>query len=236
MKIRTYISIFAFLAIVASCSKGFESHQLSPYTSSRFLYSDEMHDTIRFITFDSWKVDALDKWIAVDGQNSMNIVYNEMKQYDIRVPLNVEPNSGTRTRIGYVKVNSYEYEFTSPVIQLGILDIRHPQPMVYSYLDRRTGIPDSISVRLRDDKGKATTNYSEFNVKNQWQLTVVDGNDPTWLTLEKTEGPTGLNKVNLSMTDNDKTDERSALLRLVSGKAHTDIIITQAPVPVNEDE
>ena len=114
------------LPLLASCIGDPETHALIPVEESIMLYADQTVDSLRFYTFDSWTVTPQEDWITVDGDSHADITYDYMKRYLCRVILNVKPNTTGKTRSGLVLVKSHDYSYSSPLVQLGLLNITHP--------------------------------------------------------------------------------------------------------------
>lgn len=66
-----------------------------------------------------------------------------------------------------------------------------------------------------------------FKTSESWTATVINGRADGWLTFTPTSGLAGGVTLNISSPANDSYDDRSATLRIVSGKNTTDLLVTQ---------
>lgn len=234
-KVKTSLLICSLLSVFTSCVNSPERHELTPVDQSIILYADETIDSLRFFTFDSWTVTPEVDWIKVDGKSHLDIVNDYMVRYFCRVFLTVEPNTTNQTRVGTVLVESYDYSYSAPFVQLGLLKVSHPGYVVDSYLDEQSGIPDVAHYELVD-----SANWTEdsicFKVENNWDLVFV-GEKPEWIDIDKTTDLPGKYKVNLTLVPNEDTENgRETKLRLISDKVSNEIIVRQLPAKKEEEE
>ena len=233
-KPKTLLLACSLLPFFASCISDPETHQLTPVEQSIMLYADQTVDSLRFYTFDSWTVTPQVDWITIDGNSHQNITYDFKKCYLCTAYVKVTPNTTGKTRVGTVLVQSYDYSYSAPFVQLGLLNVSHPTPTVESWLDRQSSIPDVAYYELIDS-AHWTADSICFNVQNNWSLVFADETAPDWLTVEEIPGSKGHNRVNLTLTENTDTEnERKATLRLTSGKVSNLITVRQLPVPKEE--
>ena len=210
-----------------------ETHELSPVGNSAILYADHTVDSLQFYTFDSWTVTPKDNWISVDGDSHMNIIYNYAYRYLCKIFLKIQPNTTGKTRCGTVLVQSYNYSYSAPFVQLGILKITHPAYTVDTYLDEQSGIPEVAHFELVDS-AHWTRDSICFTVQNNWDL-VFDREQPEWVTLDKTTDLRGKYKVNLTLDPNSDTENgRQAKLKLISGEVTNEIVVRQLPAKKEE--
>ena len=66
-----------------------------------------------------------------------------------------------------------------------------------------------------------------FKTSESWTATLINGRADGWLTFTPTSGLAGGVTLNISSPANDSYDDRSATLRIVSGKKTTDLLVTQ---------
>ena len=228
-KLKTLLFSFCLLPFLASCVSDPERHQLTPVEQSIVLYADQTIDSLRFYSFDSWTVTPQVDWITVEGQSHADVTYDYTKCYLNKVILKFKPNTQGKTRSGSVLVQSYEYSYSSPFVQLGLLDIYHPTFTVDSWLNEQSGIPDVAHYELIDS-AHWTNDSICFNVENNWDLEFADETAPDWLSMDKTTDIPGKYRVHLSLTENTDTEnERKATLRLTSGQVSNLISIRQLP-------
>lgn len=231
---KTLLFVCSLLLLLASCIKDPEAHQLIPVESSFVLYADQTTDSVRFYTYDSWTVTPQVDWIAVEGKSHVDFNYNYSKRYLCRVILTFKPNATGRTRTGTVLVQSYDYSYSAPFVQLGLLQVSHPAYTIDSYLNEQSSIPDIAHYELIDS-AHWTSDSICFTVENNWDLKFVDEAAPDWLTLDKTTNLPGKYRVNLTLTPNTDTENaRETKLRLTSGEVSNLITVRQLPAKKKE--
>ena len=237
MKNSRHIQMLAYglLLALASCTSDPETHELTPVVKSIMLYADQTVDSLFFYTFDSWTVTPQEDWISIEGDTHLDIDYDYTKRYLCRVIVSVEPNTTGETRRGTVHVQSHDYSYAAPLVQLGMLDIRHPAYIADPYLDNSQVIPKVARFELTDS-AHWTSDSISFIVENNWDLTFV-GEAPAWLSLDKTTGLRGRHRVQLTLEENtSKEYDREAILRLTSGKVSNIITVRQLRVKKNDEE
>ena len=223
------------LFLIASCDNEPERHQLLPVEQPFVLYADQTTDSLCFYTFDSWTVTPQEEWITIDGDSHMDIKYNYMRNYLCKVMVSLEPNMTGQTRHCSVLVQSHDYSYSSPFVQLGILQLSHPIGTVDTWLDEQSGIPDVAHYELIDS-AHWESDYICFTVHDDWELVFVDGK-PEWLDVDKMTGPSGRFSVNLTLAPNiDTENEREAKLRLTSRGVSNEIVVHQLPAKKEEEE
>ena len=234
-KVKSLLLACSLLSLLASCVNDPERHALTPVGSSIILYADQTVDSLRFYTYDSWTVTPAVDWISVDGDSHLDISYDYSKCYLGRVFLAVEPNTTGKTRYGNVLVQSYDYSYSAPFVQLGMLKVTHPAYTVDSYLDEQSGIPEIAHFELVDS-AHWTEDSICFKVENNWDL-VFEGEQPDWLTLDKQTDLKGKYRVNLTLVPNTDTENgRETTLRLKSGEVSNEIVVRQLPAKKEEEE
>lgn len=233
-RIKILLLAAGILSLVASCNSAPERHQLSPVANSIILYADQTEDSLRFYTYDSWSVTSQNEWIAIQGDSHFEFTYNNMNCYLFKVLVSVEPNKTGKTRHGTVLVKSYEFSYSSPFVQLGVLMLTHPYFTVDSWLDEQSGIPDVAHYELIDSAHWVSDSIC-FTMHDDWSLAYV-GDQPDWLSFDLENGDAGKYKVNLTLTPNtDEENGREAKLRLTSGTVYNDIVVRQLPVKKEEE-
>lgn len=224
------------LSFMASCTSDPDVHELTPVGQSIVLYADQTVDSLRFYTFDSWTVMPQVDWIAVEGNTHLDIDYDYRKRYLCRVILSVLPNTTGQTRKGTVYVQSHEYSYSAPFVQLGMLNITHPDYTADSHLDDTQLIPQSVHFELTDS-ADWTKDFICFTVQNDWDLEFT-GETPDWLSIDKPDvlgRHKGSYTVNITLQENtDPKHGREAELRLTSGKVSNIIKVRQLSAK-NED-
>lgn len=236
MKKNTTISLAfgCILALFASCSSDAEVHQLSPFSASTVHFADQLVDSLQFLTTDSWTAQSQNDWISTKGVTSGTVANSYGTRYFVTVPIEMKPNATGRTRTGSVVVNSHEFSFNMPFVQLGILEITHPAFTAEKWLDVSRGIPAEASFVLTDS-AHWTVDSLCFNVHGNWDLEFAEQPNPDWIAVDKSTDLPGRYKVNLSLTPNTDTGNgREAKLRLttdVSGGERISNTITMRQLP-----
>ncbi len=229
-KTKSLLLACSFFSFLASCVGDPDTHQLTPVEQSIVLYADQTVDSLRFYTFDSWTVTPQVDWISIDGNSHQDITYDYTKCYLCRAYVTVKPNTTGKTRTGTVLVQSYDYSYSAPFVQLGLLNVSHPLPTVDSWLDEQSGIPDVAHYELIDS-AHWTADSICFTVQRNWNLSFVDEATPDWLSVDNIPGfSNGRYRVNLTLTENtDTKNGRQATLRLTSGTVFNLITVRQLP-------
>ena len=234
-KTKTLLLACSLLPFLASCVSDPETHQLVPVEQPIILYADQTVDSLSFYTFDSWTVTPQADWITIDGPSHQDITYDYTKCYLCKAYLKIQPNTTGKSRTGLVLVKSYDYSYSSPFVQLGILNVSHPLPTVDSWLDEQSSIPEVAHYELIDS-AHWTSDSICFTVHNNWSLVFADETAPDWLVVDNTPiFSNGHYRVRLALTENTDTEnERKATLRLTSGKVSNTITVRQLPVSKEE--
>lgn len=233
-KLKTLLLACSLLPLLASCDGEAERHELTPEVSSIIIYADETIDSLRFYTFDSWTVTPQVDWITVEGNTHLDLVHDNSMRYLCRVILNVKPNTTGKTRKGTVLVQSYDYSYSAPFVQLGLFKVSHPLFTADTWLDEQSGIPDVAHYELIDSAHWESDSIC-FTVHSNWNLVFAD-EAPEWLALDNTMGLPGKHRVNLTLVPNTDTENgRETKLRLMGDKVSNEIIVRQLPAKKEEE-
>jgi len=233
-KISSFLLICSLLPFFASCDNEPENHELTPVEQPIILFADQTVDSLLFYTYDSWTVTPQVDWIRVDGNSHVDLPYDYRTPYLCRVFVLVKPNATGRTRTGTVLVQSYEYSYLSPLVQLGLLRVSHPDYIVDSWLDEQSRIPDVAHYELTGN-ARWTSDYISFTVDSNWDLEYADATPPDWISFDKCTGLPGSYRVNLTLKENTDTEKgRKAVLRLTSGEVSNLITVSQLPAEKQE--
>lgn len=236
-KIKSLLLVCSLLPFLASCLKDPEHHQLTPIEGPFVFFADHTIDSLRFYTLDSWTVTPQADWITVEGTSHSEVEYSYMKRYLCRVMLSLKPNTTGQTRVGTVLVQSYEYAYSAPIVQLGILRLSHPGYTVDSWLDEQSRIPDVAHYELIDSAHWEADSIC-FTVEDNWDLVYADETEPDWLWFDKSKssGLAGENlSVHFTLTPNTDTENgREAKLKLTSSGIDNIITVRQLPAKKNE--
>lgn len=211
-----------------SCNFSSEQHQLYIYYPNgvKAIAADQTQDSLRFFTYDSWKLSTTDNWISIVGDASHEIK-NPAALCDVKYDIQLQPNTSKTARLGYVQVRSY-YENPASAIyyQTGWLDIIKPTFKGISFYDEDTKqIPKEVSFTLADSC-QVVSDSLWFSVYNNWTLEYV-GEQVAWVKMDRNQGKAGENKVYLTFEPNEATEDRQTVVRLTSGPCSTDMTIKQ---------
>lgn len=233
-RIKTSLLVCSLLSL-AACVNSPEVHQLTPIEQPFILYADQTLDSLRFYTFDSWTVTSQADWITIKSDAHGEFNYDYMKRYLCKVFVSMKPNTTGRTRYSTVLVQSYDYSYSSPFVQLGLLNVSHPIDSVDTWLDKQSRIPDEAHFELVDS-AHWTSDSICFTVENNWELKFV-GEPQPWLSFDKDTDLPGKYKVNLTLVENTDTENgREAMLCLTSGDVSNNILVRQLPAKKQEEE
>ena len=230
----------ACLSFFSSCKKSDpENHCLyvvypDPY---KILYADQEEDSLIFETFDSYEaLSNQPDWITITAGASYVVNYDPRNFYSFKTLLSFSPNTTSKTRVGAVQVNSYEFSSAAIYYQYGFLNINHPDPTL-NYSDAFGAyIPESATYEL-EIAADAESDSICFTVANTWTLEFSADADQTWLTLDKTSGEKNHNNVTIRLTQNsDEVNARTTSLLLKSGEVSNVINIKQLPAKDNNNE
>ncbi len=227
MKVKFFtVAASAAILLFSSCINDDGNHQLAiEYPTTSLLFADQTKDSIVFHTYDSYRIISEASWIKVpENSDNDDIKHSDTKRYRIATTLELEPNKTGRTRLGNVRVDSYEYTVYGLYVQMGCLNIMHPQGKVESSI---TGaVPDSVSFQIADSS-YVNVDSLVFMVYHDWELSIADGHDASWLEIEKKSGSSGRQKVNLNLQTNTTSSDRDTKLVLKSGGAADTISVKQ---------
>ena len=233
-KIKIMLLACSLLSLFVSCVNDPETHELTPIEQPFILYADQTIDSLCFYTFDSWSVTPQNEWITVEGDSHLDIAYDYTKRYLCKVYLNLLPNTTGETRSGTVLVQSHEYSYSAPFVQLGLLHVSHPAFSGDTWYDDYYIIPKVAHYELVDS-AHWTEDSICFTVENNWDL-LFAGEQPEWLTLDKTTDLPGKYKVNLTLVPNTDTENgRETKLKLTSGTVSNEIVVRQLPAKKEEE-
>ena len=233
-RIKTLLLACSLLTLMVSCANDPEIHELVPVEQPFILYADQTVDSLRFYTYDSWKVTPEVDWITVDGASHQDFVYDYTKRYLCRVFLNVQPNTTGETRSGTVLVQSRDDYTRFPFVQVGMLNVSHPTYSVDSWFDDYEIIPKEVSFVLTDSAHWLRDSIC-FKAESNWTLAFVGG-QPEWVTLDATTDLKGEYRVHLDLVPNTDTENgREAKLKLTSGEVSNEIVVRQLPAKKEEE-
>jgi len=224
-------AIAASILLISSCHKDPENHLLNVVYPSPYgiVYADQELDSIIFETFNSYNTESQVDWIEVVAGASHEVNYDYRNLYAFTSLVKFEPNTTGKTRVGAVRIDSYDYSTAAVFYQYGFLNISHPEPSV-------TAVPDSASFDLYVPF-IASEDSICFNVSKPWTLTYAEGADQTWTTFDLVQGAAGKGKVTLTVTPNpDTANGRVTVLALKSGNVTNLINIRQGAAVKDTEE
>ena len=229
-RMKSLVALVALTALVAmfhSCAKESEQHLLQMvHPSNSIVFADQTRDSVEFYTFDSWKVVPDDtEWIQVEGENSARVNDQDQLLRLYILPVSIQPNTTGKTRLGYLRVTSYEFTAYASYIQVGFLRITRPAYEIKTLISEYSSIPSEVSFCLKDSS-TFTLDSLSFTTYNPW--TLQPDASASWLTLSRTEGEAGHNLVELYMKENETKSSREAKLKLTSGEVTNEIIVRQS--------
>ena len=231
-KTKTLLLVCSLLTFLMSCDNEPENHQLTPVEGSIILYADQTTDSLSFYTFDNWSVTPQVDWINVVGKSREdNIKYDYTKCYLYTVFVSAKPNTTGKTRVGTVLVQSYDYSYSLPFVQLGLLNVTHPYFTADSWLSEQANIPEVAHFELKDS-AHWTSDSICFTVDDNWELMFADETAPDWLSFGEQElsGLRGKHKVIFTLVPNTDTENgREAKLKLVCREITNEIVVRQLP-------
>ena len=154
-KYRKLLLACSLLPMLAACNSAPEYHELTPVVEPAILFADQKLDSIRFFTYDNWSATPQQDWLGIEGPSRQdNVQYDYRRSILYRVLVSAQPNTTGKTRIGTVLVHSYEYDSLFPIMQLGILNVSHPQYKADSWIDDSQFYPEVAHFELTDSRPK----------------------------------------------------------------------------------
>lgn len=212
--------------MLQSCGDA-DSHSLYisyPNAPVKYLFADEIEDSIKFLTSDSWKMQANNNWMTFhNGQNSIEktVTHYNNTLYEITEKINFLTNTTGERREGLVNVTASENTCTAAYIQLPIFNFSHPLP--YNAIWE----PSDYALALQDSAHVVEDSIC-FRVKKPWQMEFISSNDTTnWITITPSSGSSGRGKVTVQLTPNTTGSQRQAQLKLISSGVENTITVTQ---------
>ena len=230
-KVYFLSAIAASILLISSCHKDPENHLLNVVYPSPYgiVYADQELDSIIFETFNSYNTESQVDWIEVVAGASHDVDYDYRNLYAFKSLVSFEPNTTGKTRVGAVRIDSYDYSTAAVFYQYGFLNISRPEPGV-------TAVRDSASFDLYVPF-IASEDSICFNVSNPWTLSYAEGADQTWASFDLAQGAAGKGKVTLTVTPNpDTANGRVTVLALKSGSVTNLINIRQGAAVKDTEE
>lgn len=211
--------------VMTSCLEDNGQHYteiLYPKNGIKTLYADQTNDSLNFVTFDSWTIDTVygninnDKCklkLTLDPQNMAGDV---AKNTYVRksIPFQFTPNTSDTIRAINIKLNSYNTDFGAVYQQMYFHNIDRPSRRNYEFLltDTAEALVDSII----------------FVAYTDWQCTVKNPEQNSWIRVANPSGKKGTNIIKLNLDKNAGNTNRSATVVLKSSNdAITEIKLIQ---------
>lgn len=215
---------FAMSMVMTSCFEDNGDHYteiLYPENGIKTLYADQTEDSLKFVTFDSWKLDTT--YGNVTNPQKLMLTLNptdmagevEKNSYVRKsVVFQFTPNTSDTIRAVSFKLNSYNTDFGAVYQQMHFHNIDRPARRNYEFLltDTAEALVDSII----------------FTAYTGWQCSVKNPEQTTWIQVANPSGKKGSNIIKLNMQKNTGSSDRSATLVLTSDNAaKTEIRLVQ---------
>ncbi len=196
------------------------------------IFADQSSDSVVFATSDNFEVySAGESWLKVlDSQKypkKLNFPYDYYSYLTARVNLEFEPNLTEKVRYADVHVHSFgpdewDQRVAAHYAQLNCHNIVKPSLTPVAGDDR---IVVSYSCEAKDSATQKLDSIV-FKAYDAWTLTLPED---AFLTVSKTEGEAGMQRIGVNLTENAGKEERSNVVVLKSSNgATTHIKFTQA--------
>ncbi|MBQ0050154.1 MAG: BACON domain-containing protein [Bacteroidales bacterium] len=233
-QLKLILSTACLGALLCSCSGDSYRHQVGiEYPSmEKFVYADQVTDSVIFITYDSYEVTSVNSpWIVPVPTNSpvsATLPNMYFSCYRVAVNLQIAPNTSEHCRIGYIKVRSYGTDWNESTQAAYYQTVWHniKQPIPTYTMDANKSV--TAAVFEAKDSANQIVQDLEFETYSKWRLNVPEGSFVSVPENVVTSGGEGSHKLQLSMEKNTSTAARSTVLQLESESGvKTDIKITQ---------
>lgn len=216
--------------VMTSCLEDNGQHYteiLYPQNGIKTLYADQTSDSLNFVTFDSWTIDTVygninnDMYKLKLTLDPQNMAGNVEKNTYVRksIPFQFSPNTSDTIRAVNIKLHSYNTDFGAVYQQMHCHNIDRPARRNYEFLltDTAEALVDSII----------------FVAYTDWQCTVKDPEQNSWIRVANPSGKKGTNIIKLNMDKNAGNSNRSATVVIKSiNDATTEIkLVQEKPVP-----
>lgn len=220
---------FALGLTVTSCFENNGDHYteiLYPQNGSKTLYADQTEDSLNFVTFDSWTLDTLYNNAAANQKLMITLNPADMsgsveKDHYVRksIPFQFTPNTSDTIRVVGFKLHAYNTDFGAMYKQMHFHNIDRPARRNYEF--------------LLTDTAEALTDSIIFTAYTDWQCSVKNPEQTTWIRVANPSGQKGNNIIKLNLDKNTQNSSRSATLVLTSSNAaSTEIkLIQEKAVP-----
>lgn len=231
MKKNLLFCALASLAMLASCNHDSYRHGVNVvYPSAMSLvFGDQTSDSILFTTFDSFQATSYDSdWIEVlsssDYPSSGKIPNNYYNYYLVRVNLKMQPNTGTKSRNGYVAVRSYsdDWEATAHGYykQLPCHNVVRPYGIpVYQKIDGNPNDSTISTYRYEiTDSARQVVDTLRFEAYDGWTLELPEDG---FVKSAKTSGNKGYQVLLVDLEQNPSEQSRTTTVQLKSNNGVT---------------
>lgn len=186
-----------------------------PYTNASLLYADQITDSLRFVTYDSWTLDLECDWATLREEDKKGEV--PAGYYAVGFAnITFDTNTTGKTRDCYVRLRSYGNTSSILYRQLPVLHIVNPQPDVEN-----------------EFKGTVQSNVIQYTFKfeanGDWTMEFA-GEKPEWVDWKENavlSGKAGIHEVPVTLIANTIYEDRSFTVRLTSNGVSNDMTITQ---------
>jgi hypothetical protein len=229
MKKLNLLLIPVILMGLTSCMNDDDSsyHGMSliyPSTAYHYIYADQLSDSLRFVSYDSFTVTSNASWLIVNKNNASVTLPSSVFMVAVDT-LQVLPNTTGDFRSAYITIhNVYKnQDITAVYTQTPFLNILRPSPQAESDNSNKYYFAQSDSSYVAADS-------LTFTVYGNWTLGVKPDETGTWAAIEKsqpTSGKPGTYTIRYSLESNATGADRSMYFRLTSNGVSTDIRVTQ---------
>ncbi|MCD8302101.1 MAG: hypothetical protein LUC44_03675 [Prevotellaceae bacterium] len=227
---RKIIFLSLAVACLASCDKESYRHSIAqvyptPGTYGS-LFADQLKDSIAFTTFDSYQITTNDSWVTIDPDLAyMKIENSYWYEWYMSVPVTFEANATGETRDCMISVYNYGPDdwsatMTISFLQFGWHNISRPTP-AYEYGSNTYPVRATFSLT---DSATQVVDTLAFTAYNDWTLAC---DDSTFVHLQSTSGSAGSNHAPITLSPNEESADRSAVISLTSSGVTTEITLTQ---------
>jgi hypothetical protein len=225
-KIRLFLFITVAAVSFTSCLKDEDNSYhgmtiLYPSTVAA-LYADQTTDSLKFISYDSFRITSDATWLTVSEKDASGTVPSNSYWF-ANDSIHMTPNTTGDARYGYITLyNTYkESSAQACYYQTYFLDVIRPTVLKDASNKYYFAQTDSSTIR---------TDSVAFKVFGNWTLAIAPNDTATWVSFPegaKLSGTPGTYIVRYKLATNATGADRSMNLRLTSNGVSTDIKITQ---------
>ena len=222
---KLFLSLAAVLGLLSMNSCGndeYEVHQtfFFPLTSEGTVaYADQLSDTIRLYSLDSWTLKTTDTWLTATPNEAST---SNGKAINTLITFGYEANTTGHPRRAYAQAYTFDV-ITRPVTQYSWLNIRRPAAIttnvgeVQDIKDMKVAFPMDLKYTAADTSVVFTVYQDNATLKTTDE----------WIHLAGETFDAGDHTVKVRVDANNGTTARNGVIRLTSGGISTDILVRQ---------